>query len=801
MMQNEQSVLDAAASAVGGVTANNEPLWRRVLTPGLVALYGVSFLSGFSLGVFNPLIALRMSQQGIGDFWIGLTATTYFLLIALAAPVVARALPRAGLTVVITAGLVASAGVALILPSAQGMPAWFGLRAALGLAVCLYMIGGQTGLNTVAEDDVRATAAAAHAGAFGMGFAISPLIGSFLYLISPTAAFWTAAIVIALGALLVALQLPRIVVAPGTPGGPAVLRRVRLPAYAGFTYGFFESAFVSLFSVYLLRQGVTIAQGGIALSLFVVGGTVGMGPVSFWGDRLGRERILAAAALTGLVAILTLVFRPDVTGAMIGAALLGASLGPVFPLALAMIGARLKSTELAQGSSVFTAWFAYGCAAGPLVAAGAMSAVGPRGLFAGTFALLIGLAIWAFRARHEHVPTRAGAERRPFFGSGDDSMIPQRKPLITRRRFLLGSTVFVGGTAGAVYGIGELGKWDPSAAPYAYWRRIAPDGMSDAEFIVMCGVLAANPHNTQPWRFRVEPGVVEIWNDVDRHLGAADPARRMMKMGLGCALENMRLAARHLGYANPREEVDEQAQHIFLHLGEKGEPVADPLFGAIFKRQTTRTPFDLLQHVPVEWTAALSDQASGLGIAVRWYREESLRSAIADVHRSAVRAWMTEAKRHSDAVKWWRHTREEWETKRDGISIFTSGLPAFFRAAGPALVSREQIEGDAGREQEIGWVDSIVDPTPLWAVVHGTREDWSSCVNAGRFLERVYLEAARDGLAVCPLVYASELPRMSEQLKAVLNIPEGEHVFIVCRIGQGRPLEKSVRRELKSFII
>jgi MFS family permease/nitroreductase len=779
------------------------PLWRQVLTPGLVALYGVAFLSGFSLGVFNPLVALLMSEQGISDTWIGLTATAYFLVIAVAAHAVARALVRVSLPLVITTGLLVSAAIALILPLANGLPEWIGLRIALGLAVCLYVIGGQTGLNYAAGENVRATAAALHGGAFGLGFALSPVIGSFLYLISPSAAFRTAAFLIASGAVLVAFRLPRIrVEAPAS--GRSVSHRVRLPAFAGFTYGFFEGAFVALFSIYLLRQGVSIAQGGVALSLFVVGGVLGMGPISFWGDRLGRERMLAAAALTGVGAILVLVLRADATGSMIGATLLGLSLGPVFPLALAMIGARLPKTELAAGSSVFTAWFAYGCAAGPLVAAGAMSVMGPPGLFAGTFALLIFLAIWAYRARHEYPPPRLAAETDSSVTQQSTFMTSQT-PIFTRRGFLAGCTVVVGGAAGSAYAIGELGKPDPSAEPYEHWHQRSPRDLSDLQFIAMCGVLAANPHNTQPWRFRIESDLIEIRSDEDRHLGSADPERRMMKMALGCALDNMMIAARSLGYLDAREIIEPDSERILLNLGSKsatrsGTAPEDALFEAIFARQTVRAPFDPTQPVPFALTAALSQRAAELNISLRWYREPSLRDAIAEVHRSGVRAWMAEPQRHVDAMKWWRHTRQQWHAQRDGISIYTSALPAFFRAAGPVLVSREQLEGDFGREQEIGWVDSIVQQTPVWAVMHAPRDDWASCVNAGRLLERMYLEATRTGYGLCPLAYAAEHPDSSERLKTVLNIPEREHVFIACRLGQGPQLERSVRRELTTFI-
>jgi MFS family permease len=777
------------------------PVWAQVLTPGLVALYGVAFFSGFSLGVFNPLIALLMSEQGISDTNIGLTATAYFLVIAVAAHWVARALVRFGLPKVITTGLLASAAIALLLPVANGLPEWIGLRIALGLAVCLFVIGGQTGLNYAAEESVRATAAALHGGAFGLGFALSPVIGSFLYLIEPSAAFRTAAFLIACGALWVALRLPRVhVELPASTRD--VLHRVRLPAFAGFTYGFFEGAFVALFSIYLLRQGVSIAQGGIALSLFVVGGVLGMGPISFWGDRLGRERMLAVAALTGVVAILVLVLRADATGSMIGATLLGLSLGPVFPLALAMIGARLPKAELAAGSSVFTAWFAYGCAAGPLVAAGAMSVMGPRGLFAGTFVLLIGLAIWSYRARNEYPPAGLADATDSSFTRHSIVMTPQ-KPIITRRGFLAGCTVVVGGAAGSAYAIGELGKPDPKAEPYEHWNRQSPQGMSDLEFITMCGVLASNPHNTQPWRFELRPDSIEIRSDEARHLGAADPERRMMKMALGCALDNMIIAAGNLGYQDAREVIEPNSQRVLLELGAKSATQAvpnDPLFEAIFARQTCRAPFEPTQTVSSALTTALSRRAAELNVSLRWYREQSLRDAIAEVHRLGVRAWMAEPQRHVDAMKWWRHTRQEWHAQRDGISIYTSALPAFFRTSGPVLVSREQLEGDFGREQEIGWVDSIVQQTPLWAVLHAPRDDWGSCVNAGRLLERMYLEATRSGYGLCPLAYAAEHPAVSERLKVVLNIPEREHVFIACRLGQGPRLERSVRRELTTFV-
>ena len=67
--------------------------------------------------------------------------------------------------------------------------------------------------------------------------------------------------------------------------------------------------------------------------------------------------------------------------------------------------------------------------------------------------------------------------------------------------------------------------------------------------LVAAGVLAANPHDTQPWLFGVSANAIEIFADLSRNLGAMDAYVREMHLGLGCAIENMRLAAGPNGYS------------------------------------------------------------------------------------------------------------------------------------------------------------------------------------------------------------------------------------------------------------
>ena len=61
-------------------------------------------------------------------------------------------------------------------------------------------------------------------------------------------------------------------------------------------------------------------------------------------------------------------------------------------------------------------------------------------------------------------------------------------------------------------------------------------------------ILAASPHNTQPWLFKVTNSSIELYIDTGRNVGALDPYLREEHIGMGCALENLMLAAAANGY-------------------------------------------------------------------------------------------------------------------------------------------------------------------------------------------------------------------------------------------------------------
>ncbi|MFJ9863827.1 Acg family FMN-binding oxidoreductase [Streptomyces sp. NPDC101165] len=145
------------------------------------------------------------------------------------------------------------------------------------------------------------------------------------------------------------------------------------------------------------------------------------------------------------------------------------------------------------------------------------------------------------------------------------------------------------------------------------------------ETLLAAAVAAPSIHNTQPWRFRVDPHdqSLEIRAVPERMLPLADPDSRAQYLSVGAAVFNLRLAAEHLG----------RRPEVWL-LPDPAEPellatlwLADPtgphahrgrdtdLYEAIARRHTSRMPFTgrpVPDPVVVEMTAAAHTQGAQL---------------------------------------------------------------------------------------------------------------------------------------------------------------------------------------------
>src|SRR5918995_7363025 len=124
------------------------------------------------------------------------------------------------------------------------------------------------------------------------------------------------------------------------------------------------------------------------------------------------------------------------------------------------------------------------------------------------------------------------------------------RPILSRRDFLKLLAV-AGVTTTGGHLLDTYAPWlDYDQQNSHTWRLFAMDSTSSVQMreLVRYATLAANGHNTQPWKFAIKENAIEIHPEYTRRLPIVDPHNRELWISLGCALENLIVAACALGY-------------------------------------------------------------------------------------------------------------------------------------------------------------------------------------------------------------------------------------------------------------
>ena len=312
---------------------------------------------------------------------------------------------------------------------------------------------------------------------------------------------------------------------------------------------------------------------------------------------------------------------------------------------------------------------------------------------------------------------------------------------------------------------------DPAYAPWQMWNDPTLRGTPLA--LVAAAILAANPHDSQPWLFHVAADRIEIFADTSRNLGAMDPFLREMHIGLGCALENIAIAAPANGYA--ATIVPEPGS--LIGLGERHARVLaasialTKLFGAqpnskylaaIALRHTNRFPYDPSTPLPQAWRSAVAGiQEPDARVSLFETREErkSFDAAVTDATQTII----ADAPMIADSDRWIRMSHADVEKYRSGPTLDAAGLSPL------TLLFAKWIPLPAGANHA-AWLSQTrlqVSSAPVTGIiaVRG-RYDRPSSLAAGRIWQRLHLAATELGVAMQPLNQPAEMADRERQTGA-----------------------------------
>ena len=226
----------------------------------------------------------------------------------------------------------------------------------------------------------------------------------------------------------------------------------------------------------------------------------------------------------------------------------------------------------------------------------------------------------------------------------------------------------------------------PEGDAYAPWRLWNDPRLRATPLaLVAAAVLAANPHDTQPWLFGVRDDAIDVAADLSRNLGAMDAYLREMHLGLGCAIENMAIAAGPNGYRAEVEGVDGSLIDLVARTGqvlaarvrlEKIDARRRPIRSTSRFRRATQTATPTTATSFRRPTGAHSPKAATPGRAVRTILigEGSERRAFDAAVVDATEAIIADAAMIADSDRWFRGSRAEIEAHRDGPTLDAAGL-------------------------------------------------------------------------------------------------------------------------------
>ncbi|MFO1186984.1 MAG: hypothetical protein U1E87_05760 [Alphaproteobacteria bacterium] len=328
---------------------------------------------------------------------------------------------------------------------------------------------------------------------------------------------------------------------------------------------------------------------------------------------------------------------------------------------------------------------------------------------------------------------------------------------LTRRSVLLGG----GGLLTAALGLraGLTGAVVPSlGAAYEPWRDVSKHPPGSAEALVAHAILAASPHNTQPWHFYRAADGLGLSADLTRNLGTFDPYLREMHVGIGAAVENLSLAAasqrrivrvrhdtRDLAAFTPRTG---RGPLIALDISE-GDAIPDQLVKQIPKRHTNRGPYKIGEEARHLLADALREAAIDQSLCRFVMIEDEVRAKQFDsLVVEATQRIIDDAEMVRDSDRWFR-TQSQIPKSRDGLTLDAAGL------APPVAFLAKMLPPMSAQSNHENWLRltrATLATTPVRGfVLVPELYDLGACIAAGRAWQRFHLAATARGLALQPV--------------------------------------------------
>ena len=318
----------------------------------------------------------------------------------------------------------------------------------------------------------------------------------------------------------------------------------------------------------------------------------------------------------------------------------------------------------------------------------------------------------------------------------------------------------------------------------------------DFKFLVESAIKAPSGHNTQPWKFEQIDNRIIINPDFNRSLPVVDNDNHELYISLGCALENLLIAAKQKGYVCKVQYPEKSGSSINVELNkdDSGKVETDILFDEIFKRQVTKSKYNN-KHLPADVLKQLSSCFNFKGISLLILDGKRNFEKIIPTIIEANNFQFKNREFLNELVCWIRFSNNEAEKKKDGIWSATMGMPGLGRFLG-SVVMKFFV---TAKSEEKRLVDLLEHTQGLAIFISDTNnaEVW---VKTGQSFQRFGLTATHLGVSHAHLNMPCEEIEVRHKLVKKLNL-ENKHPLLLIRYEYAEKMPYSYRRKFSDVII
>ena len=312
-------------------------------------------------------------------------------------------------------------------------------------------------------------------------------------------------------------------------------------------------------------------------------------------------------------------------------------------------------------------------------------------------------------------------------------------------------------------------------------------GEQQLEFLLRYATLAPSHYNSQPWKFRLNAGGVEIIEDVARCANIVDPRFRELTISCGAAISMIEVAARYFGYVTsvsfPEKNQSEVLARVEL-INKHGPSNQDKLlFQAIKQRQTNRGWFTNAV-IPDNVVKSCHTAAKELDVDVVFTSETRLKEEFASLTAMAVRQQISMPWYRLEFSSWLRSTFSFKPDGLTGFGFFKSDLPLPITKTAMLWFNHGKKIGDFNKNK-------VVCGSPILAVISTHADTKESWINTGRLLSRLLLELTSVGLSASFLNQAIQESNLRNQVRGLFGCEANPQ--LILRIGTAQKVRWTPR--------